>query len=86
MLDTNHCSAISPSVAIVGADSGLGSHVASAFLVPQFRYRFYDVVLLSSSPSEELSQKAQQGNARVAVYKENDLAASLKGIDVLVNM
>ena len=86
MLDTNHCSAVSPSVAIVGADNGLGSHIATAFLLPQFRYRFYDVVLLSSSPSEELSQKAQRGNARLAIYKEEDLAASLKGIDVVVNM
>lgn len=72
-------------VAIAGATGNLGSHVARAFLSPEYRTRFQDVVVLSRAESKAAAELAAAG-AKLRVYDEDNLAQSLQGVDVLISV
>ena len=73
-----------PTVAIAGATGNLGAKIADAFLLPQFRARFRDVVVLARAASPRTERLVSLG-AQLRVYSEDDVAASLQGVDVLIN-
>lgn len=73
-----------PTVAIAGATGNLGGKIANALLLPQFRARFRDVIVLARSESPSAERLVSLG-ARLRVYSEDDVAAALRGVDVLIN-
>jgi NAD dependent epimerase/dehydratase family enzyme len=77
-----------PVVAIAGATGSLGQHITETLLEPAFFSQLSSIVLLSRKKQEEsrqLQEWAGKG-AKVVVYDEKDLAGSLTGVDVLINV
>ncbi|KAK8927899.1 hypothetical protein H634G_05532 [Metarhizium anisopliae BRIP 53293] len=72
-------------VAIAGATGNLGTHVARAFLSPQCRTKFQDIVVLARAESKAAAELAAAG-AKLRVYDEDNLAQSLQGVDVLISV
>lgn len=85
---TSTASALSrPVIAIAGATGHLGQHIASAFLAPPLRSNFCEVILLSRKGAVPAKFLDTNPHARFAIrkYHENDLAAALQGVQILVN-
>jgi putative NADH-flavin reductase len=74
-----------PTVAIAGATGNVGAKIAAVFLRPAFRPRFRDVVLLTRSTTSVAAQVIANGGATLRVYDEENLAAVLEDVDVVVN-
>lgn len=76
-----------PVVAIAGATGHLGQHITNTLLAPSFSSSFSRIILLTrSSPTSSTQlQTWQDQGAEVRQYSEDNLSASLSGIDVLVN-
>ncbi|KAA8642008.1 hypothetical protein EYZ11_003969 [Aspergillus tanneri] len=76
-----------PVVAIAGATGHLGKHVASAFLSPPLCSHFSEIILLSRQ--DTLSPQVPDSRCEVKLttrkYDENNLAAALEDVQILVN-
>ncbi|KIL83644.1 hypothetical protein FAVG1_13127 [Fusarium avenaceum] len=75
---------VAPTVAIAGASGNLGRKIAQAFLLPHFRRRFHDVIILARSESPETQELVSLG-ARLRHYSVEKLETALQDVDVLIN-
>lgn len=73
-----------PTVAIAGATGRLGVYITEAFLSPEYRPKFKEVIVLSRNKSSKTAPWEQQG-ATVRTYSESNIKESLEGVDILVN-
>lgn len=76
---------ISRVVAIAGATGNLGLMVAKVFLLPQFRTRFHDVIVLARSESPQTRELVSLG-AKLRLYSEENLETALRDVDAVVNV
>ncbi|KAH7399695.1 hypothetical protein BKA66DRAFT_452386 [Pyrenochaeta sp. MPI-SDFR-AT-0127] len=76
---------ISRVVAIAGATGSLGLIVAKVFLLPQFRTRFHDVIVLARSESPKTEELISLG-AKLRLYSEDTLETVLRDVDAVVNV
>lgn len=69
-----------PVVAIAGASGRTGKLTVEAFLSPQFRDRYKEVILLSRNSDYKVE------GATVRTYSVDNVEEVLKGVDVVVNL
>ncbi|KAM3419795.1 hypothetical protein BST61_g3127 [Cercospora zeina] len=72
-----------PTIAVFGATGYLGQHIATALLDPGIRPKFRKVVLLSRRVTT--LHKWQKHNVVIRQRSERSLAASLEGINIVVD-
>lgn len=74
------------SVAIAGASGTLGKHVLSAFLQPEFRSSFSEIIVLKRPSASSKSDVYQdREGATIRTYDDSNLTAALEGVDVLIS-
>ena len=74
-----------PSVAIAGATGRIGKYITAAYLSPQFRSEYDKVVLLSRSESSPQLDEWKSQGATIRKYSPDNIASTLRDIDIVVN-